>query len=233
MLFLSNPWFIGIGGGILSGLVVTVITRYLFSKRERKEYFQKIATANNEIIYTIRPTIAEKVIPSDIMLDALFSATASKYSVDESDLHTKITLRNELIKEVMDNTFLSSQQKVDFCELLSILKNDDSDKTEKEFVYITSDSGNLSTILGLLTALTTIFIGAYIQASESLSMEVTFSKYLPLVAVITSVPILLVLFKSMSKINKINSPSKTTINISGDNVLSKKENRKETIEKNN
>ena len=65
MVFFSNPWVIGIGGGVLSGLLVTLITRYLFSKRERREYLQKVATANNEIIYTIRPAIAEKTIPSN------------------------------------------------------------------------------------------------------------------------------------------------------------------------
>ena len=67
MEFLSNPWVLGIGGGVLSGLLVTLITRYFFSKRENREYLQKIATANNEIIYAIRPAIAEKLMPSLIM----------------------------------------------------------------------------------------------------------------------------------------------------------------------
>jgi len=46
--FLNNPWTIGIGGGVFSGLLVTLITRYLFSRKENREYLQKIVTANHE-----------------------------------------------------------------------------------------------------------------------------------------------------------------------------------------
>ena len=38
---------VGIGGGLL----VTIITRYLFSKRDNSEYMQKVSTVNREIIY--------------------------------------------------------------------------------------------------------------------------------------------------------------------------------------
>ncbi len=51
--WLSNPWVIGVGGGVISGLLVTLITRNLFSRREQREYRQKMETANNEIIYGV------------------------------------------------------------------------------------------------------------------------------------------------------------------------------------
>ena len=111
MDWLQNPWVIGVGGGVISGLLVTLITRYLFARRERREYRQKVATANHEIIYTIRPAVAEKVIPSAAMVEALFSATARKYEVNSDDLLSISALANELMKEVMDNTFLTSNQK--------------------------------------------------------------------------------------------------------------------------
>lgn len=205
MELLSNPWVVGIGGGILSGLFVTLITRYLFSKRERSEYLQKVATANNEIIYAIRPAIAEKVIPSSNMLNALFSATARKYSVDPSDLFSRDGLANELIKEVMDNTFLSSQQKVEFCELLSSLKKDEEDDTniqKIEIVRVTRESStDTSFMLGITTAImaATVTMVAYMKDSEGFASESILTKYIPLIAMMTLIPVMSILLKDMLK----------------------------------
>ena len=119
--FLSNPWFIGIGGGILSGLVVTFITRYLFSRRDNREYAQRIVTANQEILYAVRPGISEGVIPSQDIISSLVNATASKYRLDPKDLYDLNNLADVLIKEVMDSSFLSAASKMEFCEKLGTL----------------------------------------------------------------------------------------------------------------
>lgn len=63
MDILNNPWVTGIGGGIISSLIVFFVTKYLFSKKENREYLQKIKTANNEILYSIRPLVIEKKLP--------------------------------------------------------------------------------------------------------------------------------------------------------------------------
>ncbi len=94
MNIFGNPWVIGIGGGIVSGIIVTLITRHLFSRREQKEYRQRIETANNEIIYAVRPSIAEKMLPSRSILDSLFSSTARKYAVTKSDLYSEVVPKN-------------------------------------------------------------------------------------------------------------------------------------------
>ncbi len=201
----SNPWVIGVGGGLISGLIVTLITRYLFSRREQREYRQKIETANNEIIYAIRPAIAEKVIPSSSMLDSLFSATARKYGVNKSDLYSKIALGNDLIKEVMDNTFLSSQQKVDFCELLSELKQVDDMLPEKqriEVIRITKrESTDSSIILGISTAmmamLMTVFV--YVKDRDAFFAKGEFDKLFPMIAMLTVIPIVAFMMMEMLK----------------------------------
>ena len=208
----SNPWVIGIGGGLVSGLLVTLITRYLFSKRERREYRQKIETANNEIIYAIRPTIAEKVIPSTEMFEALFSATARKYSVSEADLYSRASLANELIKEVMDNTFLSSQQKVEFCDLLSSLKTikeKDKNIQRVEVVRVTRrDSSDLSSMLGLMTGMLAVVMTTFVYFKDKEEFLTTglFEKYVPMIAILTLVPILAFLMKEvLSKMTSLSS----------------------------
>jgi hypothetical protein len=119
---LNNPWLTGIGGGIISSLIVFFVTRYAFSKKEKKEYNQKIETANNEMLYSIRPLIIEKKIPSDEIFSSVRLATAKKYGVKPNDLYSGFSISNDLINEIMNNSFLSSDQKLELCELLNTMK---------------------------------------------------------------------------------------------------------------
>ncbi|MCF7954291.1 MAG: hypothetical protein K9M75_00675, partial [Phycisphaerae bacterium] len=107
---------------ILSGLVVTFITRYLFSRKDNREYTQKVVTANQEILYAVRPGISEGVIPTEDVLSSLISATAIKYGVDMNNLHNTKSFADVLIKEVMDSSFIAASTKADFCQKLSQLR---------------------------------------------------------------------------------------------------------------
>jgi ABC-type multidrug transport system fused ATPase/permease subunit len=206
MSWLLNPWIVGVGGGVISGLLVTAITRYLFAKRERREYRQKVETANNEIIYTIRPAIAEKVIPSNAMLEALFSATARKYSVNSNDLLSRVGLANELMKEVMDNTFLSSQQKVVFCELLAALKQPETEESTKRLVEVVTitkreDALDLSTMLGATTALMAVVMTMYlyIKDKEDLLVSKEITRFIPMLVVAVAIPIVAFILIDLTK----------------------------------
>ena len=131
---LSNPWVIALVGGVLSGLVVFLVTRFVLSKRENREYVQKVASANREILYAIRPGISEKVFPSEEVLRSLLVATARKYIVDQSDLWEPHELAQELVKEVMDSSFLSANDKADYCEGLSKMGIREAKPTSPELV---------------------------------------------------------------------------------------------------
>lgn len=119
--FFSNPWVIGIGGGVLSGIVVTFVSRALFSRRDNREYAQKLLAANHEILYAIRPGISEGLVPSQAVIEALVSATARKYAIEVTDLYTPKQIAQELTKEVMDSSFISANLKERYCRQLSPL----------------------------------------------------------------------------------------------------------------
>jgi hypothetical protein len=133
---LNNPWVTGIGGGIISSLIVFFVTRYAFSKKEKKEYNQKIETANNEMLYAIRPLIIEKKIPSDEIFSSVRLATAKKYGVQPDDLYSGFSISNDLINEIMNNSFLSSDQKIELCELLNTMKKTKEKGTEDKNIEI-------------------------------------------------------------------------------------------------
>ena len=121
MTFLSHPWVIGIGGGILSGLVVTFVSRIILSRRDRGEYTQKLHVANREIIYALRPGISEGQVPDRKVVLSLINATARKYSVDTGSLLTPEKIGEELIKEIMDSSFISAGTKQEYCKQLAPL----------------------------------------------------------------------------------------------------------------
>lgn len=122
MGLLNNPWVIGVATGIIAWAVTWGISRLLLSKKEDREYAQKIATSNREVIIAIRPGIAEGQIPSREILEAMVKATARRYGVTTSDMYNAEELSQELIKEVMDSSFLSSAQKAEYCAKLLPVK---------------------------------------------------------------------------------------------------------------
>jgi hypothetical protein len=121
MDLLNDPWVIGIGGGILSGLIVTAVSRFVLSKRENREYLQKVFSANRELIYSIRPGISEGVIPAPEVIESLIIATARKFGVESRDVYGPPELVQELLKEVMDSSFISAKTKEDYCTKLAAL----------------------------------------------------------------------------------------------------------------
>lgn len=119
--FLNNPWVIGIGGGIFSGFIVTLASRAILSRRDQREYNQKVLSANREAIYAVRLGISEGHIPDATVVEALIEATSRKYGVDSGDLYEPSEIAQELIKEVMDSSFISSSTKEEYCGKLSSL----------------------------------------------------------------------------------------------------------------
>lgn len=117
MALLNNPWVVG----IFSGIGVTAVTRTLFSQSARREYRSRITNVNREVLYALRPGISEGKMPTENVLVSLITATARKYDVNRSDVYQPKDIAEELIKEIMDSSFLSAEVKKSYCEALSPL----------------------------------------------------------------------------------------------------------------
>lgn len=130
--FFNNPWTVGIGGSIVSGIIVWFVTTKLLIRKVNTEYLRKIDQANNEILYSIRPSIAGKTFPSYNIVDAIRLATAKKYDIQEKEVISIGKLGNILIKEVMDNSFLSPEQKNDLCKELLTFQEPQKKKKESQ-----------------------------------------------------------------------------------------------------
>lgn len=199
---LSNGWVVGIGGGILSGLIVTWLTRILFSKKDLREIAINVSSANREILYAIRPEISESSLPTVQVIEALKNATARKYKIESSRLHDITEIVEELIKEIMDSSFISSSAKKGYCDSLKTLVPEKTTELENlsedrgvfiaRVEYREKMTSLLSLILGTIAALATMlsFLKSSFEAS-SLFGKVTGSVF-PMVLVMFSVMLVMI-----------------------------------------
>lgn len=119
--WLSNPWVVSIVAGVISGPLVTLVAQRIFGGASVAERRRRAASTNTEVIHTLRPGIAEGVIPSREVVEALIHSTARRNDVDSKYVYDCPTIGEELIKEVMDSSFISAQQKADYCDALRAL----------------------------------------------------------------------------------------------------------------
>jgi hypothetical protein len=193
----SNPWFVGIGTAVLSGLAVNYISRTLWSRRDDSEYGQKIDAANNEVLYALRPSVAEASMPTKAIIESLVRATARKYVLKHESLMPLEDIADALIKEVMDSSFISHEQKVKYCTEIEAIKQTNRTITVEDgaslggadpfYAYRRKQRDEVATILSvsaaamaLVTTLSTIKGGEFDPLASSI----------PLVAVASTIPII-------------------------------------------
>jgi hypothetical protein len=112
----SNPWLIGIGTAIVSGLIVNAISNVLWSVKDRSRAKRNVSEANSEVISTLRTSLTEDSPLSIDILNALVRSTAHKYGLDKVVMMSTELFSDTLIKEVMDSSFLSQAQKSEYCQ---------------------------------------------------------------------------------------------------------------------
>ncbi len=170
--WINNPWVIGIGAPILSAPVVWFITVRILSRNTDKQLIQNIQLANAEVIYALRPGISENVIPNAEVVEHLIQATARKYSIDAAQMYSVSNIVSELIKQVMDSSFISAETKEAYCEKLSELKpktvtkaGDSGDsRSEHATTRLTTSFATASALTGMAAVMTALV--AFLSASD-------------------------------------------------------------------
>jgi len=89
---------------------------------------RKIAETNQDVIYALRPGVAEGVIPERDVITALVRATSRKHEIPYQDAYDCSSIAEELIKEVMDSSFISAKQKLEYCDSLKTLMSAEAEE---------------------------------------------------------------------------------------------------------
>lgn len=170
---IANPWIVGIGGGVISSLIVFFITKFFLSKKENKEYEQKVRLATNDVVYSVRPLVIDKAIPTNDVLAALRSAIAVKYGVKTSDVIGIKQLVSILVLEILSNSFLNSSQKNEYCNLLMTMKDEPTHISSND-AHKRKDGRNLyiSMMLSLLSFSAVLISVVTSKEKQDLEIEV-------------------------------------------------------------
>lgn len=159
--WLQNTWVVGIGGGIISGLIVFLVTRWLFSNQSKDEFTRKIASANREITFAVRQGIPEGRVPSHEVLNSLIKATARKHGLSTNDLYGPAEVAQDLIKDVMDSSFISAEAKENYCLRLVALNSSNAEPPIEQGARtaarsVAAQTAMLSVTLATISALMTM-----------------------------------------------------------------------------
>lgn len=165
--FFSNPWVTGIGGGLISGIIVYFLTTFIAERRQNKEYKQKVSSANRDVVYLIRTCIPEKITPSKVLINMLIDSVSRKYSVRRDDMLTVKQIYSDISMEIMDSYFISAERKVELCKM--IVENIDSDDDFKNFdiknfsyIYSINDNKSIDIKIKSLLFATIAFAASFL-----------------------------------------------------------------------
>lgn len=227
--FLNNSWVVGVVGGLISGLLVWLITTKLFKSKQTREYTHKVITVNGELIYSLRSGISQRKLPSLDVLDALKNATARKYSVDVRDIYTNKELAEELIKEIMDSSFIPVESKDNFFELLNPLLNEmlpqQQKEVEKKNIKKLENRNDafqvISMILAIFVAFSTFLnvIWQPLQIEKQTLLGLMTSVFFPVMSTMMAILVTMLAFKLKLKMKKEEAAARLKNSETDDNLI--------------
>ncbi len=118
--FLENPWTSGIGGGLISGFIVFYVTRWFLQRKDKNGYITSVNSANKQVINLLKAYVVDKGLPDYQIVNSIISATAREFSVKREEMYDVIVICEELIKEIIGNVYVSSDQKQKYLEDLRL-----------------------------------------------------------------------------------------------------------------
>lgn len=148
MLFWKNDWFVSIASGVIVFIITTVAIKVIRIITDKSKHLANVKEANAEILRALKPYVAEKGLPEKEVIDAIIVSTARKYYVQSSELFSVRIICEELIHEIIENVFVSSDKKHDYSmQLIDYLHNLNQDKDESLLISdIESDLKRRATI---------------------------------------------------------------------------------------
>ncbi|MBI2572363.1 hypothetical protein HYV86_00730 [Candidatus Woesearchaeota archaeon] len=191
--FLNNTWFVGITGGIISGVIVYFVTSYILSKKEDKLYLQKVQQANTEIIHILKPYIISEKRFSDNLFNSIISSVSKKYELESKDIINLQEAINDMVTDIMQTSFLTEAQKEVYTTKLLSLKQ--APKQKENIVYLKKDEASTvsSRSFSFVLATTTVFMMTLVTIFVTLNDSTfgTFGSSTFFIVVSTLIPIVL------------------------------------------
>lgn len=132
MIFDNNPWFVGIATGLISSILVFFITNWIMKKKGKDEYYRRVDAANESVILSVKPYIAEQGLPAKDIFDSVVLSVARKYEVQRKDMYSVAIYCEELIQEIFSDIYVAADKKKEYSEALIKYKKETQVDEQKE-----------------------------------------------------------------------------------------------------
>lgn len=156
--FLSNSWVVS----IISGIIVFVLTNIFIDIKNRSKYKKQIYDANIMILNHLRGYVVDNGLPKVEIIEAVKSSIAREYIVKSDDLLCVKSICEELVKDIIGNTYISNDNKKKYIEMLQNylttnidIKSNDDKKNYKNTITTKIDFST-SILAATITAIATI-----------------------------------------------------------------------------
>lgn len=152
-------------------------------EKDNSMYLRQIQSANTEVISILKPYIADNGLPNEKIMLAIIASTARKYGVEINELYKIKVFCEELIKEIVENVYVSSEKKKEYTDQLADYINNISIDRRKEMEVVSEakevatrkDIGDryrtlLSATLALMSMIITIFASLLMAVKDAENM---------------------------------------------------------------
>ena len=133
--FFNNQWVINIGTGLVVYIVTNIISRIILNKAANKEKQKQIENANKEIIRILKPYVVENNILNKNVINAVIKSISRKFYIPSEDLFSDKEICEELIREILESSYVNNDKKFDYINYLSNIMKEDF-KRERELEKI-------------------------------------------------------------------------------------------------
>lgn len=201
---LFNTWTLSILTGIISSVIAHLCISLYSRKKANKVLQQKIASANNEILYALRPLVVDKEKPELALIRTLTKSIARKYAITVEDMYSPEILVEELTKEILENMFLSTKEKLSLCKNLDeqIVRND-SPKYTVDGYNRTYQSTYKMICFSILIVLFCMITFMFIFTKDNIFIDARFDSILIYILIIELIVLSILFYKRLNNRYKI------------------------------
>lgn len=118
MEFIQNSWVIGIGTSLISGALVYFATSFSLKRKKIVEYEKGVNEANMQIVSHLKPFVAEKDLPDYHVIINYIESKSREHNVKGESLFSIKEICQELVREVLENVYLSNTNKNEYTNFL-------------------------------------------------------------------------------------------------------------------
>jgi len=214
----NNQWVINIGTGIAVYIVTTIISKIIFNKATNKERQKQVNNANNEIIRILKPYVVEKDILSKKIISSIIESIARKFGVSANELYNIKEICEELIREILESSYVDSNKKKEYISYLNDIILDESKYSMlNESIEQTSErqrqlnryrkiysfvSMCMAITVMIISIFVTVFSDSEFDFFHSISEPVQISMLIIIAEIGMMLPIILLILKNRKDKNK-------------------------------